>query len=178
MRYTSTVSAPLRQFHPVVWQKTFTDGPTSTRWSKLLSWGATGVLRVPAVFREYILRVLGSISGCCTADILYSKYSGVRYCGYAGTRSTLTAHTPSTRSIQAFSTVHTPSTRSTNCTRYSEYTRSTKYTGSIYAVLYRTVNLRSPPHLTPDLSGSGRVDMLTRPVAAARAAAVATGASG
>ena len=29
----------------------------------------------------------------------------------------------------------------------------------------------------PDLSGSGRVDMLTRPVAAARAA-VATGASG
>ena len=131
----------------------------------------------------------GSISGVYTAStrqyfgVLYCgysilKYSGVRYCGYAGTRSTLTAHTPSTRSIQAFSTVHTPSTRSTNCTRYSEYTRSTKYTGSIYAVLYRTVNLRSPPHLTPDLSGSGRVDMLTRPVAAARAAAVATGASG
>ena len=30
----------------------------------------------------------------------------------------------------------------------------------------------------PDLSGSGRVDMLTRPVALPRAAVVATGASG
>ena len=37
----------------------------SHEWSKLLSWGAAGVLKVPAVFREYILRV----------------YFGVRYCG-------------------------------------------------------------------------------------------------
>ena len=41
--------------------------------------------------------------------------------------------------------------------------------------------LRVAISTVPDLSGSGRVDMLTRPVAAARAAvatAVATGASG
>ena len=105
MSYTSTVSAPLRQFHPVFWLKTFTDGPTSARWSKLLSWGATGVLRVPAVFRECILRVVfrgsvlrilsiyqvfrGSIlriirysqySNC--SDSQYSQYSGLRYCSY------------------------------------------------------------------------------------------------
>ena len=61
---------------------------------------------------------------------LCSKYFGVRYCGYSGTRSTLTAHTPSTRSIQVFGTAHAPSTRSTKCTRYSEYTRNTKYTRS------------------------------------------------
>ena len=105
MSYTSTVSAPRRQFHPVFWLKTFTDGPTSARWSKLLSWGATGVLRVPAVFRECILRVVfrgsvlrilsiyqvfrGSIlriirysqySNC--SDSQYSQYSGLRYCSY------------------------------------------------------------------------------------------------
>ena len=94
MSYTPTVSAPLRQFHPVCWQKTFTHGPTSPRWSKLLSWGAT------AAFKS-----TGSISGVYTADTLYSRgsilrilrhsqysyssysqysqYSGFRYCSYS-----------------------------------------------------------------------------------------------
>ena len=94
MSYTPTVSAPLRQFHPVCWQKTFTHGPTSPRWSKLLSWGAT------AAFKS-----TGSISGVYTADTLYSRgsilrilrhsqysycsysqysqYSGLRYCSYS-----------------------------------------------------------------------------------------------
>ena len=70
MSYTSTVSATIRQFRLVFRKKTFTDGPTSARWSKLLSWGATGVLGVQAVFREYIL---------CE----YSQYLGVLYCGYS-----------------------------------------------------------------------------------------------
>ena len=111
MSYTSTVSAPLRQFHPVFWQKTFTDGPTSARWSKLLSWGTAGVLKRA-----------GNTSGVSSAStssisfgVLYYgytiKYFGVRYCGYSGTRST-------------------------KCTRYSEYTRSTKYAGSICAWLF------------------------------------------
>ena len=79
-----------------------------------------------------------TVSGFFTADTLYTpKYFGVRYCEYSGTRRTLTAHTPSTRSIQAFgtahtpstrkiqafSTAHTPSTRSKKCTRYSQYTQ-------------------------------------------------------
>ena len=147
MSNTSTVSGPLRQFHPVFWQKTFTDGPTSARSSKLLSRGATGVLKSTGSISRVYTASTRSISGFCTADTLYTpKYFGVRYyCGYSGTCSTLTAHTPSTRSImafgtahipstrsiQAFSTARTPSTRSTKCTRYSEYTRSTKYTGSI-----------------------------------------------
>ena len=79
-----------------------------------------------------------SISGYCTADTLYTPSPlvfRVRFCGYSGTRSTLTAHTPRTRSIQAFgiahthsthsnqafSTAHTPCTRSTKCSRYSKY---------------------------------------------------------
>ena len=147
MSNTSTVSASLPQFHPVFWQKIFTDGPTSARWSKLLSWGATGVLKSTGSISGVYAASTCSISGFFTADTLYSKYFGVRYCGYsstrstlaAHTRSTLTAHTPSTRSIQAFGTArthstrsiqafsiaHTPSTRSTKCTRYSEYSRST-----------------------------------------------------
>ena len=39
-----------------------------------------------------------------------------------------TAHTPCSRSIQAFSTVYTPNTRCTKCTRYFDYNRTTKYT--------------------------------------------------
>ena len=141
-----TVSAPLRQFHPVFFAENFTDDPTSARLSKLLSWGATGVRKSTGSISGVYTASTNSISGFCTADTLYSKYFGVRYCGYSGTRSTLTshtpstcciqtfgtAHTPSTRSIQAFSTAHTSSTRSTKCTRYSQYTSSTKYAGSVY----------------------------------------------
>ncbi|CAM9152805.1 unnamed protein product, partial [Laminaria digitata] len=47
MSCTPTVSAPFRQFRPLFRQNNMLDGPTSARWSKLLSWGATGVLRVP-----------------------------------------------------------------------------------------------------------------------------------
>ena len=108
--------------------------------------GAAGVLRVPAVFREGILRVLAIFRGSVLRVLYTPKYFGVQYCGYSGTRTTLTDHNPSNRSIQAFGTVHTPSiqafsaahtpsTRSTRCTRYSEYTRSTKYTGSICGML-------------------------------------------
>ena len=68
MSNTSTVSASLPQFHPVFWQKTFSDGPTSARWSKLPSWGATGVLRVPAIYTASTR----SISGFRTADTLYT----------------------------------------------------------------------------------------------------------
>ena len=39
------------------------DGPTSGSWSILLSVGATGVLRVLAVFRDYLLRVLSEFRG-------------------------------------------------------------------------------------------------------------------
>ena len=108
MSYTSTVSPSLRQFHLFFCQKTFTDGPTSALWSKLLLWGATGVRRVPAVFGEYTLRVLavfrgsvlrmlsilqvfrGSIlwilrySQCSYCSYShYSQYSGLRYCSYS-----------------------------------------------------------------------------------------------
>ena len=50
-------------FIPFFLQKSFTDGPTSGSWSKLLSGAATGVLRILAVFREYILRVLEMFTG-------------------------------------------------------------------------------------------------------------------
>ena len=145
---TSTVSAPLRHFHPVFWQKTFTDGPTSARWSKFIFSGEQlAYLEYRQYFGSICYASTRSISGYCTADTLYctlpsTKVFRVRFCGYSGTRSTLTAPTPSTRSIQAFgtahthsthsirafSTAHTPSTRSTKYTRYSEYIRITWYT--------------------------------------------------
>ena len=126
------------------WQKTFPDGPTSARSRKLISWGATEYLEFSGVYTSSTR----SISGFCTADTLYSKYSGFDTADTPvlavllllilhSTRSIQafgTAHTPSTRSIQAFSTAHIPSTRSTKCTQYSEYTWSTKYTGSICAL--------------------------------------------
>ena len=43
---------------------------------------------------------------------MYPEYFGLRYCGYSVTRSTLTAHTPNTRSIHALGTAHTHSTHS------------------------------------------------------------------
>ena len=64
--YSSTVSAPLRLFHPFFWQKPFTDDPTSASWNMLLSWGGTGVLRY-----------FGSIYCEC------SQYFRVLYCGYS-----------------------------------------------------------------------------------------------
>ena len=66
MKYTSTVCAPRvdnSQAHCSA-QKSLTDGSTSGSWSKLLSMGATGILRALAVLREYVLR------GVCTASIL------------------------------------------------------------------------------------------------------------
>ena len=73
MSYTSTVSASLRQFLPCFRQKTFTDGPTSARWSKLLSWGAAGVLEYRQYFGNIYSAGTRSISGFCSADTLYSK---------------------------------------------------------------------------------------------------------
>ena len=90
--------------------------------------------RVPAVFREYILRVLAvfwdsvrripsilpSISGFDAADtpvlavLLLLILRALAVFSAFGT-----AHTPRTRGIQAFSTAHSPSTRSLKCTRYS-----------------------------------------------------------
>ena len=109
MSNTSTVSGPLRQFHPVIWQKTFTDGPTSARSSKLLSRGATGVLKSTGSISRVYTASTRSISGFCTADTLYSQvfrgsillrilrylqhaycsysqysqYYGLRYCSYS-----------------------------------------------------------------------------------------------
>ena len=54
------------------------------------------------------------------------------------------------------------------------YSRGNKIWGDHYKI---TTVLRVALSTVPDLSGSGRLDMPTRPVAAARAA-VATGASG
>ena len=76
MSYTSPVSAPLRQVHPFFWQKTFTDGPTGARWSKLLSWGATGVLKSTDTISGVYTASTRSISGFSTADTIYSRISG------------------------------------------------------------------------------------------------------
>ena len=86
MSYASTVSAPIRQFHPVFWQKTCTYGPTS---------GANyfrGEQLEYLKYRQYFGSIYCEyISGFGTADALYlvySKYFGSRCCGYSGTRST------------------------------------------------------------------------------------------
>ena len=125
MSNTSTVSATLRQFHSVFWQETFTDGPTSALWIKFLSWGANGVLRVQAVFREYIL---------CE----YSQYFGVLYCGHSlypkhpsisGSILRILRHLQysycsysENSQYEALGTAHTHSTHS-----IQKYTRSTQY---------------------------------------------------
>ena len=84
----------------------YTDGPTNGRWSKLLSGEGTRVLRVLAVFREYMLqafkistgsallivrtlqpfqmfvvRVLLAVLGvlCCSSHTQYSQYLGLQY---------------------------------------------------------------------------------------------------
>ena len=71
-------------FVPIVFQKTFSDGPTSGSWRKLLSVGATGVLRVPTVFRDYVLRVLAVFRGSVLRILSDSQqYFGIRCCGYS-----------------------------------------------------------------------------------------------
>ena len=118
MSYTSPVSAPLRQVHPFFWQKTLTDGPTGARWSKLLSWGTAGVLKRA-----------GNTSGVSSAStssisfgVLYYgytiKYFGVRYCGYSGTRSALTSHTPQYSQYSGL--------------RYCSYSQHSQYSGLQY----------------------------------------------
>ena len=124
LRTSSTISS-------VFWQKTFKDvlvGANYFRGEQL------EYSRVPAVFREYILRVLAvfwdsvrripsilpSISGFDAADtpvlavLLLLILRALAVFSAFGT-----AHTPRTRGIQAFSTAHSPSTRSLKCTRYS-----------------------------------------------------------
>ena len=137
-------------FMPVVLPNTFTDGPTSGRWSTV---GATGViiLRLLAVFREDILRVSQYFEvlycGYCPysqvlrGSILrvlpvpgvlycsnspYSQYLGIEYCSYSQYSHYL--------GRQYSNTV---STLSTKCTPHSEYTRSIKYTGSICEMLFQ-----------------------------------------
>ena len=81
-------------FVPIVFQKTFSDGPTSGSWRKLLSVGATGVLRVPTVFRDYVLRVLAVFRGSILRILLVLQVFrgpilwmmpvlGVLYCSYS-----------------------------------------------------------------------------------------------
>ena len=75
--------------------------------------GGTRVLRALAVFREYMLRALEISTGSISE---HSNHFGCLCCGYCLFYSGFctTHHTPSTRSIWAFSTrtAHTPSTRS------------------------------------------------------------------
>ncbi|CAM9818288.1 unnamed protein product, partial [Laminaria digitata] len=78
------------------------DGPASGHLSKLLWGGATGEVRVPAVFRGSLLRILPILQVFRGSILRIFPVLEI-----------LTAHTPSTRSIQAFSTAHnTPSTPS------------------------------------------------------------------
>ena len=113
--------------------------PQTACWGKTLSWGASGVLRLQAVFLGYILCEYSQcfrVLTCGYPSIVYTPSTQVfrfRFCGCFGIRSPSTAHTPGTRSIQAFGTAHTPSTHSSKafstahtpspsgrkCTRYS-----------------------------------------------------------
>ena len=66
----------------------------------------------------------------CSGYSGYSKYFRCLYCGYCLYHTICTAHSPSTRRIQAFNTAHTPSTPSIQAasTLRTVSTRSTKST--------------------------------------------------
>ena len=111
-----SVHRRFNNFIRILLQTAFTDGPTDGSWSKLLSGGELEYL-------EY-WQYFGSI--CCEHSKYlrvqrswYSEYSnhfGCLYCGYCLLYSGFCTahHTPSTRSIWAFSTrtAHAPTTRS------------------------------------------------------------------
>ena len=116
----SICALPFRQFHPHYY---IADSIHCSRslWShewelkQITFGGGTRVLRLLAVFREYMLRAL-EISTGSTLLILLSTptISDVCTAGTACCTFCTTHHTPGTRSIWAFSTrtAHTRSTRS------------------------------------------------------------------
>ena len=101
-------------FMPTVLQKTFTDAPTSGSWRKLLSVEATGVFASTDSISVLYRANTRSISWFCTAHTILPvlKVCGVRHCGYCLYSGVCSAHTPSTRSIWAFSSARALSTRS------------------------------------------------------------------
>ena len=111
------VCAPCRYFPAHCFAEKITDAPTSESWSRLLSVGATGALYLKywqyfeIMYCDYSHYFEGLYCGYC---LYYQVFRGsilrvLPVCVYSGF---CPAHTPSTRSIWAFSTVDTPSTRS------------------------------------------------------------------
>ena len=102
LKNCSTICAPCRNF-TIILQKTFTDGPTSGRWSKLLSVGATRVLKSTGSISGLRTATTRSTSRFCTVDTGYTpKYFGVRYCGYCLYSGFCTAHLHSQCSMWSF----------------------------------------------------------------------------
>lgn len=96
---------------------------------------------VPQVLFYWRREILAVFRGSILLVLSQSKYSGYLYFEYCLYSRFCTSHTASTRSIPAVSTAHTASTRiististailSLFAVRYSDYTRSMKYAGSI-----------------------------------------------
>ena len=121
----------IRPSAPIVLQKILTDCPTSESWGKLLSReDGNEVLKVLAIFREYIAEYSQYFSVQCSGYSEFCKYFGLWHCGYYclySGFSIIIAHTPSTRSVSVATTTAILWYLSTKRTRCSKYLGASVY---------------------------------------------------